>query len=637
MIIIGVESSCDDSCIGLVIDGKLVDEYKISTWNTHQALPDIDKLFAAKMHKINLPIACDIILRRNNLLTTDVTHVGFTAGPGMSACLRVGSTFVEDAFPTALKLSVDHLLAHCLVVKSDPDFTLDHYYCLLVSGVHTQLYLVHGLERELLASIPGNLGHCIDMCARNLNIDSTGYGSGGAALEQAATNQTGEVSPIPITYWEELLDMPSALLVQASFVFKLITFLNDHVPKDATVVLCGGVASNRTLRQTVTDAGYRMVAPKIEHCTDNGAMIAWATHEILRIHPAIGHMSISGTMLYHSGSYRQMYERPEKHKYSLSITEAARSLNTNQNVAFPTETVYGLGGRADSDVAIRGIYTSKGRPNLNPVIVHISCLDHLDLIVPRWREMPSYVHMLINEWPAPMTLVFPYNAMEAKYKVSPLCNIGHPDTVAIRYPNHIVALSLISLVGPIAAPSANTSGRPSPTTFEHVANDIGPRIAGIVPTQDLPVYGIESTIVDVTGPVPVILRPGPFLPCNVPLGEHLSQDTVPKAPGMKFAHYKPDIEFKLVEGRDCLFQWKQCGRRIGFIQWQNIPLLDAEALACSRILLISNNSDELLLERYLYLALWALNTPDSLDMICVDIRGIQRQGLLDRLTRAAST
>ncbi|MCF6093201.1 threonylcarbamoyl-AMP synthase [Microaerobacter geothermalis] len=230
------------------------------------------------------------------------------------------------------------------------------------------------------------------------------------------------------------------------------------------------------------------------------------------------------------------------------IKEAAEYLRKNEVVAFPTETVYGLGGNAMSPLAVQKIFTAKGRPGDNPLIVHIAERDQVREIV---SSIPDQAISLMEEfWPGPLTLLFP------KGKQVPDQVTAGLDTVAVRMPDHPVALALLKESRlPIAAPSANRSGRPSPTTAQHVWEDLHGRIAGIVdggPTQ----VGVESTVLDVSAPIPTILRPGGITieELRMRLGEvqlHMSlvdEKVPPKSPGMKYTHYAPRGELWLVAG-----------------------------------------------------------------------------------------
>lgn len=233
------------------------------------------------------------------------------------------------------------------------------------------------------------------------------------------------------------------------------------------------------------------------------------------------------------------------------VSEASDILRRGGLVAFPTETVYGLGGNAlDADAAGK-IYAAKGRPSDNPLIVHISKKEDLSELA---VDIPDMAWKLADAfWPGPLTIILKKND-----KV-PYGTTGGLDTVAIRMPKHPVALRLISESGIyIAAPSANLSGRPSPTRAEHVIEDMQGRIDMIIDAGPIEI-GVESTIVDLTVDTPMILRPG-FVTKSMledVVGDVCFDQTVishsmtkdrPKAPGMKYRHYAPKAQLTIIEG-----------------------------------------------------------------------------------------
>mgnify|MGYP002508707781 CR=1 FL=1 len=236
-----------------------------------------------------------------------------------------------------------------------------------------------------------------------------------------------------------------------------------------------------------------------------------------------------------------------------ALLEAAQVLRDGGLVAFPTETVYGLGANALDGQAASRIYAAKGRPSDNPLIIHISKKSDLDQLV---ETIPEAGRKLMDAyWPGPLTMIF------AKSSVVPYATTGGLDTVAVRMPDDAVAARLIELSQvPVAAPSANTSGRPSPTAAEHVYQDMDGRIEIIVDGGPVGI-GVESTIVDVTEEIPMLLRPGAVtleMLCRIvgqveidPAIAGPVQDGIkPKAPGMKYRHYAPKAELTLVEDRD---------------------------------------------------------------------------------------
>lgn len=232
------------------------------------------------------------------------------------------------------------------------------------------------------------------------------------------------------------------------------------------------------------------------------------------------------------------------------LAQAGELLKQGGLVAFPTETVYGLGGDALNPNAAHAIYAAKGRPSDNPLIVHITNMGALEQIV---AELPQAAYVLAERfWPGPLTMIFKKNER------IPYETTGGLDTVAVRMPSDAVARALIDAsTGYIAAPSANTSGRPSPTTAAHVAEDLSGKIDMIIDGGAVGI-GLESTIVDLTEAVPMVLRPG-FITLEM-LREVLGEVSVdpaliaadsaqrPKAPGMKYRHYAPQADLKVVEG-----------------------------------------------------------------------------------------
>mgnify|MGYP003414734821 FL=1 len=233
------------------------------------------------------------------------------------------------------------------------------------------------------------------------------------------------------------------------------------------------------------------------------------------------------------------------------MEQAGKLIAEGELVAFPTETVYGLGGDALDPDASRRIYAAKGRPSDNPLIVHIADFDDMKRVA---REVPEQAKKLADAfWPGPLTMIV------WKSDAVPEATTGGMQTVAVRMPNHPVALELIRRSGClIAAPSANTSGRPSPTEAQHVAEDLSGKIAMILDGGPVGI-GIESTIIDLTEEQPMILRPGYITPEM--LSEVLQEEVVidpgiiaaddtrkPKAPGMKYKHYAPKAEMIIVDG-----------------------------------------------------------------------------------------
>ena len=235
---------------------------------------------------------------------------------------------------------------------------------------------------------------------------------------------------------------------------------------------------------------------------------------------------------------------------SEAIKKAGEIIKQGGLVAFPTETVYGLGGDALNPGSSKKIYAAKGRPSDNPLIVHIAEWESIHRIV---SELPDSAKKLADSfWPGPLTMVL------KKSDVVPYETTGGLDTVAVRMPVHKTALQfIIASGGYIAAPSANISGRPSPTIAKYVVEDMNGRIDMIIDGGDSGI-GLESTIVDLTSDTPMILRPGyiTYDMIEKVLGRLCEDPTLmsgeckekPKAPGMKYRHYAPKGDLKIVKG-----------------------------------------------------------------------------------------
>ncbi|MBP3609813.1 MAG: threonylcarbamoyl-AMP synthase [Lachnospiraceae bacterium] len=241
-------------------------------------------------------------------------------------------------------------------------------------------------------------------------------------------------------------------------------------------------------------------------------------------------------------------EHPDK----MLLEEAGRLLREGALVAFPTETVYGLGGDGLQEDAAARIYAAKGRPSDNPLIIHIADMAALEILA---VDIPELAYRLAERfWPGPLTMIL------KKSKLVPYATTGGLETVAIRMPSDKIAQEIIRASGTyIAAPSANLSGRPSPTRAEHVIEDLSGRVEMIVDGGDSDI-GLESSIIDLSGEVPVILRPG-FITKEdfeqiaaeveydrAVLATKPQESVVAKAPGMKYRHYAPKGQITIVEG-----------------------------------------------------------------------------------------
>ena len=240
---------------------------------------------------------------------------------------------------------------------------------------------------------------------------------------------------------------------------------------------------------------------------------------------------------------------PEQDKNA--VAEAAAILRRGGLLGIPTETVYGLGADALNEDAVRRIFEAKGRPQDNPLIIHVPSADWLERYC---QNVPAAAYRLAEKfWPGPLTMILP------RREIVPLRTTGGLETVGVRCPNHPVTLAIIEAAGvPIAAPSGNTSGRPSPTTAQHMMDDMAGKIDGIVDGGPCAV-GVESTIIDLTCTPPRLLRPGGVT--LEQLQDALGQVEVdpavtrlmgageqPKAPGMKYRHYAPKAPVTVVAG-----------------------------------------------------------------------------------------
>ena len=230
------------------------------------------------------------------------------------------------------------------------------------------------------------------------------------------------------------------------------------------------------------------------------------------------------------------------------IEPAAVCIKNGGTVVFPTETVYGLGADAFSDEAISKIYKAKGRPSDNPLIVHISDLSQLSLLTDDINHRAKL--LMDNFWPGPLTLIF-----RKLPSVSSSVTAGL-DTVAVRFPSNPIAQKLISLSGTlVAAPSANLSGSPSPTICSDVIDDLDGRVDYIIDGTGCEI-GLESTVVDISGPNTIILRPGgvtlEMIQTLIPDAELdaglIDDKAVPKCPGLKYTHYSPRANVIVVRG-----------------------------------------------------------------------------------------
>lgn len=326
------------------------------------------------------------------------------------------------------------------------------------------------------------------------------------------------------------------------------------------------------------------------------------------------------------------------------MVRAGKLIAAGELVAFPTETVYGLGGDALDPEASRKIYAAKGRPSDNPLIVHIAEFAQLEQIA---KEVPAQAKRLADAfWPGPLTMIVWKND-----KV-PYATTGGMDTVAVRMPKHPVALELIRQSGClIAAPSANASGRPSPTVAAHVAEDLSGRIAMILDGGPVGI-GIESTIIDLTEKIPMVLRPGYITPQM--LAEVLGEEVIidpgivaaddirkPKAPGMKYRHYAPRADMVIVDGEQaavvyeinrCVAEQKRQGHKTAVIAADETKTL----YHADVVLSMGARSDEEAIAQHLYKILRECDER-SVDTIYSENFSTPRigQAIMNRLLKAA--
>lgn len=327
------------------------------------------------------------------------------------------------------------------------------------------------------------------------------------------------------------------------------------------------------------------------------------------------------------------------------MQEAGDLIAAGELVAFPTETVYGLGGDGLHPDAAKKIYEAKGRPSDNPLIIHIAEVSDLDRV---GKNVPEQAKKLAEAfWPGPLTMIV------WKKDEVPFATTGGLNTVAVRMPDHPVALELIRRSGKlIAAPSANTSGRPSPTEASHVMCDLEGRIAMVLDGGPVGI-GIESTIIDLTEPVPMILRPGYITPemlSNV-LGEEVIIDpgiiaaddtTKPKAPGMKYKHYAPKADMVIVDGeKNAVIQKINELTNDAHLSEKKVAVIATEetkdAYTADVVLNIGAREDEDSIARHMYKI---LRECDKLDVEVIFSESFKTprigQAIMNRLLKAAA-
>jgi L-threonylcarbamoyladenylate synthase len=317
------------------------------------------------------------------------------------------------------------------------------------------------------------------------------------------------------------------------------------------------------------------------------------------------------------------------------IKRAADLLRRGGLVAFPTETVYGLGADALNPDAVKKIFTAKHRPLDNPIIVHVSALEDLRVLTD--DISPQAILLMDKFWPGPLTLIFKKSG-QASDAVT-----GGQETVAVRMPRNTVALALIRSLGhPIAAPSANLSGRPSPTTGRHVLQDLKGKIDMILDGGPVEV-GVESTVLDLSHHPPAVLRPGSVTQEDL---EPLIGEVVPgtgskllrRSPGTRYRHYSPQARVTLVEEADqkaihrLVAQYTMKGSKVGILARHSHSLSGN-----TKIIVRSMPPD---LKAYAVQMFAAMRELDELGVDEMIIEGVEQKGIgvaiMDRLRRAAS-
>lgn len=321
------------------------------------------------------------------------------------------------------------------------------------------------------------------------------------------------------------------------------------------------------------------------------------------------------------------------------IRQASKIIKSGNLVAFPTETVYGLGANALDPKSVKKIFKAKGRPSDNPLIIHISDVSDLGMLV---DHIPNTAYKLIDRfWPGPLTLVL------KKSKNVPKITTGGINTVAVRMPKNKIAHTLIKESGvPIAAPSANISGRPSPTTSEHVFNDLSGKISMIIDGGRTKI-GIESTVVDLSRKTPMLLRPGGVTLEQIqevigkitihPITQERKTKSVHRSPGMKYRHYSPNAKIILIEGPknkvndkilQLLSQFKKQGKKVGIMSTANTRYKS------DMMVFLGNNLNVIAADLFK-----AFRDFDAKKIDVVLVQGVSRKGLglgiMNRLEKAA--
>lgn len=326
------------------------------------------------------------------------------------------------------------------------------------------------------------------------------------------------------------------------------------------------------------------------------------------------------------------------------LSEAALIIQNGGTVIFPTETVYGLGANAFNERACDKIYKAKGRPGDNPLIVHINSIEELNDLV---EEIPENAKILADKfWPGPLTMIF-YKRDVISYKIT-----AGLETVAVRMPKNKIAQELIRLSKcPIAAPSANTSGKPSPTSAEHVIEDMLGKVDMIIDGGSCEI-GLESSVIDITSEIPTVLRPGGvtkedieklFGKCDYdPAIIKSDENIIPKSPGQKYRHYSPKAELILYKGnlhktvkeikKDCK-RYISEGKKVGIIASEQTGNLYDEGI----VKVVGDRNNPLTVASGLFNVLRSFDSSDA-DIIlseAFDDKGIGK-AIMNRLEKASS-
>ena len=329
------------------------------------------------------------------------------------------------------------------------------------------------------------------------------------------------------------------------------------------------------------------------------------------------------------------------------IVDAANVIKRGGLISFPTETVYGLGADATNSDAVKKVYEAKGRPSDNPLIVHV---DSPDMVKKYVAEISEKAKKLMTAfWPGPLTLIF---TLKDNQSLSTRVTAGL-DTAAFRMPNHALTIELIKQSGvPLVGPSANTSGKPSPTTAKHVIHDLNGKIDGVLDGGDCEV-GIESTVLDMSNPdTPSILRPGAItkeeiesIIGTISVDNHLvDEKKAPKSPGMKYKHYSPDTDVVIIDRQtdnweEAIDYYQKQGKVVSILSSQVIfeRLQDYSVFAHFTL---SKEKDVTSAMRYLFAGLRELDTRLSSENGIILAEGYeensQTMGYMNRLKKAAN-